>query len=131
MPTPSPIPGTAQEWLVRAKGKLALAKQPLPDGGFWEDLCFLCQQGAELGIKSVYIVHDWSFPFVHNLGILLDGLEKQGLTIPADIQVSDQLSVYAVRARYPGPVMALTEAEFQESLKIAEAVVAWAQSFHT
>ncbi len=51
MPPPSPSPGTASEWLDRAKGKLALARQPLPEGAFWEDLCFLSQQAAELGIK--------------------------------------------------------------------------------
>jgi HEPN domain-containing protein len=129
MPPTDPAPGTALEWLDRAKGKLALAVQPLPKGAFWEDLCFLCQQAAELGIKSVYIVHGWIFPFVHNLGVLLDGLEGQGLTIPPEIQVCDRLSVYAVQARYPGPLNPVTESEFQESLQIAEAVVAWSQSF--
>ena len=51
MPPPSPAPGTAREWLDRARGKLALASQPLPSGGFYEDLCFLTQQAAELSIR--------------------------------------------------------------------------------
>jgi hypothetical protein len=29
MPPHDPVPGTAREWLDRAKGKLALARQPL------------------------------------------------------------------------------------------------------
>jgi hypothetical protein len=92
MPPPSPAPGTPLEWLDRAKGKLALANEPLPQGAFWEDMCYLSQQAAELGIKSVYQVHGWIFPFVHNLSVLLDGLESHGLTIPPDVQVSDRLS---------------------------------------
>ena len=68
--------------MERARGKLALASQPLPPGGFWEDLCFLTQQAAELAIKAVYQVHGWNFPFVHNLRVLLDGLERQGLEHP-------------------------------------------------
>ena len=129
MPPPSPAPGTAREWLDRARGKLALAKQPLPTGGFWEDLCFLTQQAAELAIKAVYQVHGWIFPFVHNLGLLLDGLERQGLNIPQEVQDADQLSMYAVQARYPGLPTRITQRECEESLRIAEAVVNWAESF--
>ncbi len=129
MPPPSRAPGTAREWLERARGKLALARQPLPPGGFWEDLCFLTQQAAELAIKAVYQVHGWIFPFVHNLGVLLDGLERQGLNIPQDVQDADQLSMYAVQARYPGLPTRISQAEFEESFRIADAVVVWAESF--
>jgi HEPN domain-containing protein len=129
VPPPSPAPGTAREWLDRARGKLALAKQPLPTGLFWEVLCFLTQQAAELAIKAVYQVNGWIFPFVHNLGLLLDGLERQGLIIPQEVQDADQLSMYAVQARYPGLPTPVTQRECEESLRVAEAVVNWAESF--
>jgi HEPN domain-containing protein len=129
VPPPGPAPGTAHEWLERARGKLALANQPLPPGGFWEDLCFLTQQAAELAIKAVYQVHGWIFPFVHNLGVLLDGLERQGLTVPHDVQDADRLNMYAVQARYPGLLARVTPVEFEESFRIAEVVVTWAESF--
>jgi HEPN domain-containing protein len=129
VPPPSPAPGTAREWLDRARGKLALARQPLPDGGFYEDLCFLTQQAAELSIKAVYQAQGWMFPFVHDLGALLDGLERQGLVIPLDVQDADQLSIYAVQARYPGVSARTTEGEFVETLRTADAVLKWAESF--
>ena len=129
MPPPNPAPGTGREWIDRARGKLALARQPLPAGGFWEDLCFLNQQAAELAIKAVYQVHGWIFPFVHNLGVLLDGLERQGLVIPENVQDADQLSTYAVQARYPGLPVRISQSEFEESFRIAEAVLVWAESF--
>lgn len=89
----------------------------------------MTQQAAELAIKAVYQVHGWIFPFVHNLGVLLDGLERQGLNVPQDVQDADQLSMYAVQARYPGLPARITQVEFEESFRIAEAVVVWAESF--
>ncbi len=68
-----------EDWLSRAQGKLALAQQPLPPGGYWEDLCFMAQQAGELSIKAVHQRHGWQFPFIHDLRKLLDGLEAKGL----------------------------------------------------
>ncbi len=126
MPPPSPVPGTPQDWLARANGKLALAKQPLPPGAYWEDLCFLAQQASELAIKAVFQQHGWPFAYVHDLGQLLNDLATLGLAIPADVQEADKLSVFAVHTRYPGVAPAVTKAEFEEALKTAEAVVQWA-----
>lgn len=57
MPTERPMPGSPAEWLARARGDLALARVPLPAGGFYEDLCFHAQQAAEKAIKAVYRRH--------------------------------------------------------------------------
>ena len=54
MPQDKPSPGTSRDWLVRAKGVLALAEVPLPEGAFYEDLCFHAQQAAEKALKAVY-----------------------------------------------------------------------------
>ena len=99
MPPPSPAPGTPQDWLVRAQAKLVLAQVPLPAGGMWEDLCFWAQQAAELAIKAVYQQHGWLFPFIHDLAQLLNGLHLQGLTIPAEVQQAQKLTVFATLAR--------------------------------
>ena len=126
MPPVSPAPGTARDWLARANGKLALARQPLPAGGYLEDLCFCAQQAAELGIKAVYQQHGWRFAYIHDLKQLLNGLANNGLPIPADIQQADRLTVFATETRYPGLAPPVTQAEYEEALKIAETVVAWA-----
>ena len=65
MPQDRPIPGSAQDWLVRAKGDLALARTPLPEGAFYEDLCFHAQQAAEKALKAVYRHRGWSFRYTH------------------------------------------------------------------
>jgi HEPN domain-containing protein len=128
VPPPNPIPGTAQDWLTRARAKLALALIPLPAGGRLEDLCYMAQQAAELAIKAVYMQHGWLFPYIHTLGKLLDGLIAQGLTIPTDVQDADQLTRYAVETRYPGLVAPVAQNEYDEAVRIAQAVLAWAES---
>jgi HEPN domain-containing protein len=67
VPPRSSVPGSARDWLARAQGKLAMARQPLPPEGFLEDACFFLQQAAELAIKAVYQQHGWTFPYVHDL----------------------------------------------------------------
>ena len=67
MPQDKSIPGSPLDWLARAKGSLALAKQPKPEDAFWEDLCFQAQQAAEKAIKVVYQYKDLNFRFTHNL----------------------------------------------------------------
>src|SRR5947209_9921032 len=118
MQPPNPAPGTAKEWLRRAKGKLALARLPLPPDGFREDLCFCAQQAAEIAIKAVHQQQGWRFPFVHDLGRLLDGLQKMGLNLPQEVQDADQLSVYAAQTRYPGLYAPVTQSEYEEAVRI-------------
>ena len=127
MPPPNPSFDGARDWLARARGKLALARTPLPPGGYWEDLCFLAQQAAELAIKAVYRHHGWPFARVHDLGALLDGLVLQGIGIPSVVEDADQLNVYAVQARYPGISEPVSESEYVDAMRIAEAIVAWAE----
>ncbi|MGH8583081.1 MAG: HEPN domain-containing protein [Gammaproteobacteria bacterium] len=54
VPEMRPVPGSPQEWIARAKDDLALAQVPLPEGGFYEDLCYHAQQAAERALKSVH-----------------------------------------------------------------------------
>jgi len=121
-------PGSPEDWLSRAKGKLALARQPLPPGGYWEDLCFMAQQAAELSIKAVYQRHDWQFPFIHDLRKLLDSLEAKGLTIPEHLREAERLTIYATQLRYPGTTGFVTQEEHAAMLAIAETLYAWAEA---
>jgi len=71
VPPPNPAPATARDWLARARGKLALARLPLPGDAYFEDLCFLAQQAAELAIKAVYVQFGRKFARIHDLDQLL------------------------------------------------------------
>lgn len=119
-------PGSAADWLRRARGDLAIAKAPLPEGAFYEDLCFHAQQAAEKALKAVYLSNGWTFRYTHDLDTLLSELLEKGLTVPGDVRETDVLSRYAWEARYPGLDEPIIEEEYQEAVKMAEAVLTWA-----
>jgi HEPN domain-containing protein len=60
--------GTPEEWLRRAKGNLALAKQRKPKDAYWEDLCFEAEQAVEKAVKAVMRFHGIDFPKTHDIG---------------------------------------------------------------
>ena len=92
-----------------------------------EDLCFETQQAAEKALKAVLLYHSIQFRFVHDLAELLTLLEQRGITLPEDVRAAAQLTDYAVEARYPGPFEPVTDEEYAEALRLAEAVVNWAE----
>jgi len=120
--------GTPEDWLKRARSNLAIARGPVSDDVFWEDLCFEAQQAAEKALKAVLLSKNIPFRFVHDLAELLTLLEKNKVFLPDQIRSAASLTDYAVEARYPGPFEPVTESEFKEAIRIAEAVVAWAKS---
>ena len=121
-------PGSAQDWLSRAKGKFVLASQSLPEGGYWEDLCFMAQQSAELALKAVYQHFGWRFDFVHDLGHLLDGLENHNLDVPDYLHEAERLTIFATQMRYPGITDFVTQDTYVQLLSIAEKVIYWSDN---
>lgn len=67
------------------------------------------------------------FRFVHDLSEHLTLLGQAGVELPVEVKSAAILTDYSVASRYPGPYEPVTEAEFLESLAIAEAVVSWAE----
>jgi HEPN domain-containing protein len=55
MPPRRSASASALAWLSRARGDLALARAPLPQGGYLDDLCYHAQQAAEKALKAVHI----------------------------------------------------------------------------
>jgi HEPN domain-containing protein len=118
-------PDDPREWLNRARSSLALAKTRPPEA-YLEDLCFEAQQAAEKAIKALLIRHGVAFPYVHDLARLLTVLEEAGEVVPATIREAEGLTRYAVVTRYPGLAEPVTEAQYEETMAAAEAVVRWA-----
>lgn len=114
-----------REWLNRARSSLAKVRVRA-DEIYLEDLCFDAQQAAEKAIKAVLVDRRINFPYVHDLGRLLDLAEKQESNIPADVRQATRLTRFAVADRYPGVTEPVTEDEYTEILTIAEVVIDWA-----
>ena len=119
-------PDDPREWMNRARSDLTQAKNQVP-GVYLENLCFNAQQAAEKAIKGVMIARDIEFPYVHDLARLLSLLIEVGESIPAAISRASVLTKYATITRCPGEIRPVSEAEYQEAIAIAEAVVQWAE----
>jgi HEPN domain-containing protein len=119
-------PTDPREWLNRARSNLALAKSNTV-GAFLEDLCFEAQQAAEKAVKAVFVYRGLAFSYTHDLKKLLRRLERRGVKIPKYIRQADELSPFAVLTRYPGFVRPVTKRQHRRAVRIAEAVLRWAE----
>lgn len=120
-------PGTPEDWLLRAKSNLIRARNLPDEAGFLlEDACFDTQQSVEKSLKAILVYLDVRFPFTHNLGRLLNLICQHIDEMPESILNAGKLTDYAVEARYPLSLEAVTEEEYQEAVEIAESVYAWA-----
>jgi HEPN domain-containing protein len=119
-------PDDPREWIGRAKSNLALALSAIPDVDL-EDLCFDAQQAAEKAVKAVFVKRGETFPFSHDLDKLLRILEKNGLKIPKYVDAAKELTQYAHLTRYPGLADPVTARQHHRAVRIAAAVLRWAE----
>lgn len=115
-----------REWMNRARANLARAKRRSPED-YLEDLCFDAQQAAEKALKAVMIKRDIDFPYVHDLNRLMSILEQDGETMDEGIRLAGLLTKYATVIRYPGGHEPVSEQAYADAVRIAEAVVRWAE----
>lgn len=127
MSPPRYPPDDPREWLNRARSNLAMATSSVP-GAYLEDLCFEAQQAAEKAIKAVLIGRNIRFPYIHDLGRLLEILEQSGEEIPAPVAKARELTEFAVSGRYPGLAEPMDTNEYRNVLETAESVVRWAEA---
>jgi HEPN domain-containing protein len=116
----------SREWLDRAKSNLAHAGDSSPDVCL-EDRCYDAEQAAEKAIKAIFINRGEPFPFIHDLEELLKRLMKSGVKVPKAILDADKLTEYAVLTRYPGFTAPVKPREYRRAVRIATAVLAWAE----
>lgn len=122
-------PDDPREWLNRANSNLAMSKNRVPEV-YLEDLCFEAQQAAEKAIKSVMIKRGIEFPYVHDLARLLSILEAAGEVVPETVMQAEELTQYAMSTRYPSLEQPVSERDHNEAVRVAEAVVHWAEEQH-
>jgi len=121
-----PEPGSPADWLRYARSDLALARMSASAIVLLETLCYHAQQAAEKSIKAVLIRYEIAFPRTNNLRVLLELLPAM-CPVPELVAKSVALTDYAVMSRYPGEYEAVTGDEYREAVRMAEAVLAWAE----
>ena len=58
---------------------------------------------------------------------MIKGLRKKGLDVPPEIAEAVILNSYSAEARYPSLGEPVTTEEYHEAVRLAEAVVTWAE----
>jgi HEPN domain-containing protein len=119
-------PDDAREWLNRARSSLAQARAQSPDV-YLEDLCFNAQQCAEKALKALSLHRGLRFPYVHDVGQLLNMLRQHGEQVPPLVDAARRLTDYAVEVRYPGLAEAVSSQEYAEAIGLAENVLRWVE----
>ncbi len=94
---------------------------------YLEDLCFNAQQAVEKALKAVCLKRGIAFPLVHDLARLLTILQHGGVAIPKYVQNSAGLTRFAVETRYPGLSGPVTKRDHGRTVRIAAAVLRWAE----
>jgi HEPN domain-containing protein len=116
-----------ESWIERAKSSLEISKIAVNVNVYYEDLCYQSQQAVEKALKGLLIYYGVEHEFTHNIGILLNELEKV-TEIPENIKETTKLTKYAVITRYPGEYDELTKENYEESIKIAKECLEWTEN---
>jgi HEPN domain-containing protein len=113
-----------ESWIDRAKSSYELSKANISTIIYFEDLCYQVQQAVEKALKGLLIYFGVEPEFTHNIGALLNEIEKY-IEIPDDVKNAIDLTNYAVQTRYPGEYDEITKEEYENSLKIAKNCLDW------
>ena len=120
-------PASPSTWLAYAKSDLAMARLPIGPPVLPENLCFHAQQAAEKAINAVLIKFGIEPPKIHDIRRLTEHL-PDGVTRPEALTASAPLTDYATLTRYPWAGEPVSEEDHRDALRLAKAVVAWAEN---
>ena len=113
-----------ESWINRAISSYSLSRAMVNDDVYYEDLCYQAQQAVEKALKGLLIYYGVEPEFTHNIGVLLNELEKH-TEIPNAVKEAIKLTNYAVQTRYPGAYEDITKTEYEEAVKIATDCLEW------
>jgi HEPN domain-containing protein len=111
------------QWLKHAKSDLANAEYDLTaQSPFIEDSCFHCQQAIEKLLKAYLAYQGIEFGKTHEIEFLIDLCKGKEAAFEQIKDLTEPLTAYAVRFRYPYPGPALTVEQAYEAIAIARKV---------
>jgi HEPN domain-containing protein len=125
MSSPSPeVVGKVRQWLRFAEEDLALASHAmgLPRGPY-RLIAYHAQQCAEKCLKAFLVYCNVDFPYTHSIRALLS-LCKEHTSWTETLRDAEELTPYAVTARYPGEDVEVSQEEARRAIEVARQVSA-------
>jgi len=113
----------ALRWFDLAEDDLRLAHYALTMASScpYRLVAYHAQQCAEKYLKGNLVLSGVDFPFTHNVARLLE-LSPQGQAWAEALWDAEELSAYAIAARYPSEFDLITREEAGRAIQLAEAV---------
>jgi HEPN domain-containing protein len=114
-----------RDWIVFADEDLHLACSAMnmtgQEGPPYRLIAYHAQQCAEKYLKAYLVCHEADFPYTHNISTLLE-LCGDYADWPTRLRDAEELTDYAVSARYPGETEEVTAHDAQRAIDLAERV---------
>lgn len=116
----------ARQWLSKAMNDLLNADNNLMSEVVpFDTVCFHCQQAAEKLLKAYLVGNGQSFPFSHDLFLILEKILPLNREAAALRNSCAILMPYAVEIRYPDDWYMPSEEDAQEAREAANHVLGW------
>jgi HEPN domain-containing protein len=108
------------QWLEFADEDLKLARHglTLTSGVPYRLIAYHAQQCAEKYLKAFLVYHEIDFPYTHNIGRLLELCAEKG-DWARNLPEADELTPFAITARYPSEQETVTREESLRAIEIA------------
>mgnify|MGYP000146199212 CR=1 FL=1 len=109
-----------RDWAARADDDLRVARHTLTlaDHCPHDLVAYHAQQCAEKYLKAFLVLHSVDFPFTHNIAHLLE-LCAERADWTDDLKDAEELTPFAVSARYPGDDEPVSEREARAAIASA------------
>jgi HEPN domain-containing protein len=110
----------SSQWLEFAEEDLRLARHglTLTSGVPYRLIAFHAQQCAEKYLKAYLVYHGIDFPYTHNISRLLELCAKKGGWVD-EVTEAEELTPFAITARYPGEDEKVAENESIHAIEVA------------
>jgi len=112
-----------QQWIIYGDEDLQLAKHglTLASSAPYRLIAYHAQQCAEKYLKAYLIYYRIDFPYTHNIAQLLE-LCPDKQQWGTSLEDAEELTPFAITARYPGEDEPVNELEARRAIDIAEDV---------
>ena len=111
------------QWMSLADEDLNLASHALGLGAQspYRLIAYHAQQCAEKCLKAFLVYHNVDFPYTHNIRRLLEFCAEHAAWTDT-LKAAEELTPYAITARYPGEEEEVTESEAKRAIELARQV---------
>jgi HEPN domain-containing protein len=122
----------AGRWFRQAENDLAFARQGF-DGGFFSQVCFLCQQAGEKAVKAVRYHNGERYVTGHSIHALLKNVEVEQADQKILFEKGSLLDQFYIPARYPNglpdgaPFEVYTSKQAEQAICDAQALLDFAR----